>query len=121
MAIGAIGGISSSSMSRIQPLRYSLNNQSQVSDDFAASPVAKGGVEPSAQIGKAAPVSYPNAQAVPERTPKEAELLQAEESQKASAAFNRLASAYSGTVTGYGRGGDGTSYGMAGASFDMFA
>ena len=121
MGVGAIGRISSGSLSYIQPLRYPLENRAEVSEDYENSTLPTPDLSPARQVAKTSPVSYPDANAVKVKSPVQAEYAQAEEAQKTAAAYNRVAQQFGAATTGYGRGGFATSYELTGSSLDLLA
>ncbi len=121
MGIGAISRISSGEISYIQPMRYPLENRAQVSEDFEKATLPTADLSPAQQVAKTSPVSYPDATRVTAKSPAQAEITQAEEAQKAAAAYNKVAQQYSGATTGYGRGGFATSYELTGNTLDLLA
>lgn len=112
MSISAISGISTySPVASIEPLNYSLNSMSNVSDVFK-------GESPKdiAAVNAARPIQYPNAQLV-ETDPIE----QVQERKATNSRFNSVASKFSDTTVGYDSYGGGFGYSMIGTQIDLFA
>ena len=92
----SVGGIGTTyGMSFVQPLNYSIKNNSDVSDAFKETGL-KGEIE------NVPPVIYPNAQ-------------------KVNKMYNEVAEKFQGMTVGYGSDSVGLSYGMEGNSVDLFA
>ncbi|MCR5476415.1 MAG: hypothetical protein K6E92_02175 [Lachnospiraceae bacterium] len=116
MGVGRISPISGyGSVSYIQPMQYRVDNTSAPSDAYAESVKRTGGRD---AVSASRPVQYANAQATGSMA---ASPKQSEEAQKTEAAFNRIASSYDQAVTGYGRGGQGSSYDVIGSQLNLFA
>ena len=100
-----------SGFSQVKPLSYGLSNQSATSVSFAESMQAVGGNE---GVGLVTPTQYPNARLV-------SPIEKAEETVRASKAYNEVASAFEGVTNGYNRESKGTNYGTVGATVDVYA
>lgn len=115
ISIGAIGG--ASGMSYIQPMNYSLKNESDVSDSFIETGM-------SGAVMNVPPVRYPNAQAIPVADDDNSSLkLSAnvvKKSQEANRMYNDVAAKFQGMTTGYSQDTQAISYGMAGNTIDLF-
>ncbi len=118
MAIAPISGINTySQVASIQPMNYSVQNESEVSDVFATEATKN-----TAGINGTTPVQYPNARV---SATEESRLIDPtamlEARKKTASAYNDIASQFKTANTGYSRSGIGNSYGMAGSRFDAFA
>lgn len=112
MSISAISGITTySPVTSIEPLNYSLNSMSNVSDVFKAE-----STKDTLGVNATRPIQYPNAQLL-EADPIE----QVEERKATNSRFNSVASKFSDTTVGYDSYGGGYSYSMAGSQIDLFA
>lgn len=120
MAISPVRGVNSyMSTSSVQPMSYAVENESEVSDVFAAD-VAKN----AAGVTGANPVQYPNATVKAESVEKEQLIdptAMLEQRRRTASAFNEIASQFRTANTGYSKAGIGNSYGLAGNRFDAFA
>ncbi|WP_029232323.1 hypothetical protein [Butyrivibrio sp. VCB2006] len=117
ISIGSIG--SSYGMSFVQPMNYTIKNQSEVSDEFT-----KKGV--SGLVTNVAPVAYPNAQAVTEAGDEEEDPMQmaidmVKKSQDANRMYNDVAQKFQGMTVGYTQNQGAMSYGISGGNLDLFA
>ena len=117
ISIGAIG--SSYGMSFVQPMNYTIKNQSEVSDEFV-NQGAKG------LVPNVTPVGYPNAQAVSDTKDDEDDPMQmaidmVKKSQEANRMYNDVAQKFQGMTVGYSQSQDAMSYGVSGANLDLFA
>ena len=116
LSVGGIGG--SYGMSFVQPMNYTIKNQSEVSDAFLQNGVQ--GVVPNVS-----PVGYPNAQAISEddevNDPLALAVNSIKKSQEASRMYNDVAARFQGMTTGYTQQSSGLSYGTAGSTIDLFA
>ena len=99
----------------IQPLNYTIGNNSSVSKAYTDSVKAGG----AASVKSVAPVRYPDAQVVTDNNQVRAKST--EDSIRASKAFNSIAAAYGDSSTSYSRFGTGVAYSAIGSGFDAFA
>jgi hypothetical protein len=116
LSVGGIGG--SYGMSYVQPMNYTIKNESEVSDAFL-----QNGVQ--GAVPNVSPVGYPNAQAVSgedeENDPLALAVNSVKKSREASRMYNDLAAKFQGMTTGYTQQSAGLSYGTAGSNLDVFA
>ncbi len=116
LSVSGIGG--SYGMSFVQPMNYTIKNQSEVSDAFLQNGAQ--GVIPNVS-----PVGYPNAQAISddeeEKDPLALAVDTVKKSQEASRMYNDVAAKFQGMTTGYTQQLAGLSYGIAGSTLDLFA
>lgn len=116
----SVGSISSTyGMNYIQPMNYSVDNESEVSDEFVQRGVQ--GLVPNVQ-----PVGYPNAQAISsvaddEDNPLEMAVNTVRKSQEAGKMYNEVAARFQGMTVGYDSSLSGVGYGIAGSTLDLFA
>ena len=116
ISIGSIG--SAYGMNYVQPMNYTLKNESEVSDAF---------VQHGAQgvIPNVNPVAYPNAQMVAddseEEDPMKLAIGAVQKSQEANKMFNDVANRFQGMTVGYSQTQAGYGYEMAGSKLDLFA
>ncbi len=115
----SIGGIGSSyGMNYIQPMNYSVGNESEISDAFVETGM-------SGMVMNVPPVIYPNAQAMPtaddENNPLSMSAASVQKSQQANRMYNDVASKFQGMTTGYSQNTEALSYGMSGNTIDLFA
>lgn len=106
-------------MSYIQPMNYTVNNESEVSDAFAET-----GMDGS--VKSVPPVVYPNARTVESSEGDESNPLKlsadvARKSQQVNRFYNDVASGFRGMITGYNGSTQGLSYEMPGGTIDLFA
>jgi hypothetical protein len=117
ISIGAIG--SSYGMSFVQPMNYTIKNQSEVSDEF----VNRGA---QGAIPNVTPVGYPNAQVVAtaedeEEDPMQMAIDMVKKSQDANRLYNDVAQRFKGMTVGYSQDQSAMSYGISGGNLDLFA
>lgn len=117
ISIGAIG--SSYGMSFVQPMNYTIKNQSEVSDEFVNH--AANGVIPNVT-----PVGYPNAQVVSNADEEDEDPMQmaidmVKKSQEANRMYNDVAQKFQGMTVGYSQNQSAMSYGVSGGNLDLFA
>lgn len=101
-----------SSMSRIEPLNYSINNKADFSDVFSESQVGRNG-----KVDSVAPVVYPNASVSEStKTPEvdTAKIMQATKD------YNDVALSFGGMNTGYSSTAASIGYSTAGSLFDAY-
>ena len=117
ISLGAVG--SSYGMSFVQPMNYTIKNQSEVSDEF---------VNRGAQglVPNVTPVGYPNAQAISttdddEDDPMKMAIDMVKKSQEANRMYNDVAQRFQGMTIGYSQDQGAMSYGIAGGNLDLFA
>jgi hypothetical protein len=115
----SIGGIGSAyGANFIQPMSYSIKNQSDVSDAFVETGM-------SGAVMNVPPVVYPNAQVVStddnESDPLALSVGSVKKSQEANKLYNDVAAKFQGMTTGYTQSTEGISYGMSGGKIDLFA
>ncbi len=116
----SIGGISNTyGMSFVQPMNYTLKNESDISEDFAKKGAA-------GLIGNVSPVGYPNAQAIAapddeKENPMELAIGSVMKSQEANRMFNEVAQKFQGMTVGYGQDSSAQTYAAAGSTLDLFA
>ena len=115
----SIGGIGNTyGMSFVQPMNYSVNNESDVSEAFVETGM-------SGAVMNVPPVVYPNAQTVSaadsESDPLSLSANSVRKSQEVNRAFNDVASKFQGMTTGYSQNTQALSYGMSGNTIDLFA
>ena len=115
ISIGAIG--SPYGMSYIQPMNYSLKNESEISDSFIETGM-------SGAVMNVPPVKYPNAHEIipsdEESDPLKLSANVVRKSQDANRMYNDVASRFQGMTTGYSQDTQALSYGMAGNTIDLF-
>lgn len=119
MAIAPIGGLSTySPISSVQPMNYSVQNEAEVSDVYAAD-VTKN----TAGVNGANPVQYPNA-AVREiggdSIPVDP-IARQKRNIQVSSNFNDIATKFLSGNTSYGVNGRGSTYNTSGSRFDAYA
>ena len=117
MSVGGIGSVYG--MSFIQPMNYTLKNESDVSEDFAK----KGA---SGLVTNVSPVGYPNAQAIAgddeeKENPLALSIGSVMKSQEANKMYNDVAQKFQGMTVGYGQDLAAQSYGTQGSTLDLFA
>ncbi len=114
----SVGGIGNAyGMSYVQPMNYSLKNESSVSDAFIETGMA-------GSVMNVPPVVYPNAQAVPaddESNPLALSANSVKKSQVANKMYNEVAKRFQGMTTGYTQSTEGISYDMSGSTVNLFA
>ena len=106
-------------MSYIQPMNYTVKNQSEVSDAFIETGM-------SGSVMNVPPVVYPNAQQVESSDEETNDPLKlsadvVKKSQDANRLFNDVASKFQGMTTGYTQNNQAYSYGISGGNLDLFA
>lgn len=117
MSVGGIG--SAYAMSFVQPMNYSLRNESDISEDFAKNGAA-------GLVTNVSPVGYPNAQAIPgvddeSNDPLALSIGSAMKSREANKMYNEVAQKFQGMTVGYGQDLTAQSYAAEGAALDLFA
>ena len=116
----SVGGIGSGyGMSFVQPMSYTLKNESEISEDFAEKGAA-------GLVSNVSPVGYPNAQAISgddeeKENPLAISIDSVIKSQEANKMFNDVAQKFQGMTVGYGQDMAGQAYGMQGSTLDLFA
>jgi hypothetical protein len=115
LAIGAISAYGTS----IQPMSYTVKNQSQVSDAFTESVGQTGAVQLPGRVGVVNPVQYPNAKLADDR---QVDMTTAVvKSQSANQKMNQVAAGYAGMTTGYGSDSSAKGYELIGSILDLYA
>lgn len=117
ISIGSIG--SPYGMSFVNPMNYTIKNQSEVSDEFT-NHGAKG------LVPNVTPVGYPNAQAVSAVEDDNEDLMQmaidmVKKSQETERMYNDVAQKFQGMTIGYSQDQGALSYGISGGNLDLFA
>lgn len=115
LSVGGIGNMYG--MSFVQPLNYKLKNEADISDAFTET-----GMQ--GAVMNVPPVIYPNAQIA--STQEDSDSLSmsmdyVKKSQEANRAYNEVAQKFQGMTVGYGQNMSGQTYGVQGASLDLFA
>ena len=117
MSIGGLGG--AYGMSYVQPMNYTLKNESDISEDFAKKGAA-------GLVTNVTPVGYPNAQAIAgddeeKENPLAISIGSIMKSQEANKMYNDVAQKFQGMTVGYGQDMAAQSYGTQGSTLDLFA
>lgn len=113
----AIGGTSAAAADvSVKPLAYAVDNKSDVSGAFVESMNRVGAVSPKDRVGAAVPVRYPDA-----RVDENTSFLKLQEAVSANRDYNRIATEFSNSYTGYSANGAGTNYSVSGGSVDFYA
>ena len=115
----SVGGIGNPyGMSFVQPMNYSVKNQSDISDAFIETGMSNA-------IMNVPPIIYPNAQEIPkadeESDPLALSINTVKKSQEANKLYNDVASKFQGITTGYTQDTQALTYGMSGSRIDLFA
>jgi hypothetical protein len=117
MSIGGIG--SAYGMSYIQPMNYTLKNESDISEDFAKKGAA-------GLVTNVSPVGYPNAQAIAgddeeKENPLAISIGSVMKSQEANKMYNEVAQKFQGMTVGYSQNMAAQAYATQGSTLDLFA
>ena len=115
----SIGSMTSAyGMSYVQPMNYTIKNESEVSDAFVQN-------RAQATIPNVTPVGYPNAQIISgdsdEEDPMKLAIGAVQKSQEVNKAYNDVAGKFQGMTVGYSQSQAGYGYEMAGSKLDLFA
>ena len=118
MSIAPISGLSTySPVASVKPLNYAITNDTAYSKVFEEE-ATKG----TQGVNATSPVRYPDAQLVEDKRDDQVDLVaRLQSSISASKQFNSVAQTFEGAYTGYSSAGQGTGYGLAGATLDLFA
>ena len=114
-SVGGIGNMYG--MSFVQPLNYKLENEADISDAFTET-----GMQ--GAVMNVPPVIYPNAQVASTQEDSDSLTMSMDyvkKSQEINRAYNEVAQKFQGMTVGYGQNMSGQTYGVQGASLDLFA